>query len=161
MPLPSGFGPQSRGFNSQNSEEYLRRKRKQEDRDGEDNASSAGDAKAKKKHKIKDFTRPVSGPLSDITNGPLGPVSRKRTRDDAFEVNPDNKKNIHQYDNKSNKRRLGELLKENPPSIKDQDWGFTEAFQNRNLVNPDRQRAKDDSDVSYHSGDLSADGKLD
>src|SRR2546423_1691319 len=52
-------------------------------------------------------------------------------------------------------------------SNKEHDWGLGEAFQNRNLLASDRQRAKDDSDVSYRSLEnqereaVSADGKLD
>jgi len=158
---------QSRGFesskgSSQNEEDLLQRKRKmQGDKENKENKENV--EPPKKKFKPKDFTRPVSGPLSDITNGPLESVSRKRTRSGAFEVDPDNKENIHQHDNNSKKRRLGELLKENPQSSKDHDWGFTKAFQNRNLVNPDRQRP-DDSDRSLERPerkDVSADGNLD
>src|SRR6266849_9544434 len=176
MSITRGFG--SRGSENERLEDFLRRKRKR-DGEGDEDEDEENKNKDPKKSRTRDFSRPASEPLNDVTNESLKPVSRKRRRGDAFGTRDE--ESTTQYESKK-KPKLDNLfgndtqhvdktdrsLNSGPQkSSEGHDWGLMESLQGHNLVNPDRQRAKDDSDVSYRSlenqegKDISADGKLD
>src|SRR5712664_2256188 len=64
-------------------------------------------------------------PLDNRTNRSLEPVSRKTNEDDTFGTQEmgyeSDKENVLQYGDKGNRHEIGDLLKENPQSVKKTD----------------------------------------